>query len=197
MTASVLLGDVVDVLRSVADNTYDAVLCDPPYGLAFMGKRWDYDVPSVELWAEVLRVCKPGAPLLAAFGTRTYHRGVCRIEDAGWEIRDSIAWMYGSGFPKSLDVSKAIDAKNGDARPVVGHAKGAGSSNTESLGAFAPTYAVTSAASAASAAWSGYGTALKPAHEPYVLARKPLDGTVAQNVARWYVEIARRRLEAA
>lgn len=121
MTASVLLGDVVDVLRSVADNTYDAVLCDPPYGLAFMGKRWDYDVPSVELWAEVLRVCKPGAPLLAAFGTRTYHRGVCRIEDAGWEIRDSIAWMYGSGFPKSLDVSKAIDAKNGDARPVVGY----------------------------------------------------------------------------
>jgi DNA modification methylase len=154
------LGDVIDVLRDYNDNSFDAVLCDPPYGLAFMGRKWDYDVPSVALWAEVLRVCKPGAPLLAAFGTRTYHRGVCRIEDAGWEIRDCIAWMYGSGFPKSLDVSKAIDKAAGAEREVVGKHPNP---------------------------WSGYGTALKPAYEPFVLARKPLAGTVAENVARWGV----------
>lgn len=105
-----MLGDVVDVCRTLESNSVDAVLCDPPYGLSFMGRKWDYDVPSAELWAEVLRVCKPGAPLVAFSGTRTYHRMVVRIEDAGWEIRDCLAWMYGSGFPKSLDVAKATRA---------------------------------------------------------------------------------------
>jgi DNA modification methylase len=93
----------------------DAVVCDPPYGLSFMGKRWDYDVPSVEIWAECLRVLKPGGHLLAFAGTRTQHRMAVRIEDAGFEIRDMIAWVYGSGFPKSLDVSKALDKVNGEA----------------------------------------------------------------------------------
>lgn len=184
------LGDVVSVLRDYPDNTFDGVLCDPPYGLSFMGKRWDYDVPSSDLWAEVLRVCKPGAPLLAAFGSRTYHRGVVRIEDAGWEIRDSVVWMYGSGFPKSLDVSKAIDAKAGAERKVVGqaHRKATGRmAQGEGGYAFAEDYALTAPATPLAATWSGYGTALKPAHEPYVLARKPLDGTVAENVTRWGV----------
>ena len=103
------LGDCLEVLRTLPDASVDAVVTDPPYGLAFMGKRWDYDVPSVEIWAECLRVLKPGGHLLAFAGTRTQHRMAVRIEDAGFEIRDMIAWVYGSGFPKSLDVSKAID----------------------------------------------------------------------------------------
>jgi site-specific DNA-methyltransferase (adenine-specific) len=107
-------GDCIEVMRSMPDNSVDAVVTDPPYGLSFMGKKWDYDVPSEEVWRECLRVLKPGGHLLAFAGTRTQHRMACRIEDAGFEIRDMIAWVYGSGFPKSLDVSKAIDKSNGD-----------------------------------------------------------------------------------
>ncbi len=203
-------GDVVEVLRSYPDNTFDAVLCDPPYGLSFMGKKWDYDVPSSALWAEVLRVCKPGAPLIAFSGTRTYHRMVVAIEEAGWEIRDQLAWMYGSGFPKSLDVSKAIDAAAGAVREVVGkrEQQGNGGSprasshyldvgggktvdgcNTKFAEAYRDkgTFSVTAPATPSARQWQGYGTALKPAYEPAVLARKPLEGTVAANVAKWGV----------
>jgi hypothetical protein len=95
------LGDCLDALRQLPDASVDAVVTDPPYGLSFMGKKWDYDVPSVEVWAECLRVLKPGGHLLAFAGTRTQHRMAVRIEDAGFEIRDMIAWVYGSGFPKS------------------------------------------------------------------------------------------------
>jgi site-specific DNA-methyltransferase (adenine-specific) len=109
MTHTLHHGDCLDILRTMADASVDAIVTDPPYGLAFMGKRWDYDVPSVEVWAECLRVLKPGGHLLAFAGTRTQHRMAVRIEDAGFEIRDMIAWAYGSGFPKSMDVSKAID----------------------------------------------------------------------------------------
>lgn len=109
-----LHGDCADVMAlCLPDNSVDAIVTDPPYGLAFMGKRWDYDVPAVEVWAECLRVLKPGGHLLAFAGTRTQHRMAVRIEDAGFEIRDMIAWVYGSGFPKSLDVSKAIDKTGG------------------------------------------------------------------------------------
>ena len=101
MTAQVIHGDCMDVMREMADNSVDSIVTDPPYGLAFMGKRWDHDVPSVEVWAECLRVLKPGGHLLAFAGTRTQHRMAVRIEDAGFEIRDMIAWVYGSGFPKS------------------------------------------------------------------------------------------------
>ena len=97
-------GDCLDVLRGMADNSVDAVVTDPPYGLSFMGRKWDYDVPSVAVWSEVLRVLKPGGHLLSFGGTRTYHRLVVAIEDAGFEIRDCIAWLYGSGFPKSLNL---------------------------------------------------------------------------------------------
>ena len=192
-------GDVVEVLRGVADNTFDAVLCDPPYGLSFMGKKWDYDVPSADLWREVLRVCKPGAPLIAFSGTRTYHRTVVQIEDAGFEIRDCIAWMYGSGFPKSLNVGKAVDAAAGAERPVIGSRVLTGSaamSTAEKGGTYASNTSsagrtklvdVTGAATDLAKTWDGYGTALKPAFEPAVLARKPLEGTVAVNVAKWGV----------
>lgn len=106
-------GDCLETLRGMPDNSVDSIVTDPPYGLSFMGKRWDYDVPSVEIWAECLRVLKPGGHLLAFAGTRTQHRMAVRIEDAGFEIRDMIAWVYGSGFPKSMDVSKAIDKSVG------------------------------------------------------------------------------------
>lgn len=107
--ATLYLGDCMEILRAIPDNSVDSIVTDPPYGLSFMGKKWDYDVPSVDIWAECLRVLKPGGHLLAFAGTRTQHRMAVRIEDAGFEIRDMIAWVYGSGFPKSLDVSKAID----------------------------------------------------------------------------------------
>ena len=109
----IICGDNVETLRTLPDACVDACVTDPPYGLAFMGKRWDYDVPAVEVWQECLRVLKPGGHLLAFAGTRTQHRMAVRIEDAGFEIRDMIAWVYGSGFPKSLDVSKAIDKRGG------------------------------------------------------------------------------------
>jgi predicted RNA methylase len=110
-TTVLVQGDCLEALKAIPDNSVDSVVTDPPYGLSFMGKKWDYDVPSVEVWAECLRVLKPGGHLLAFAGTRTQHRMACRIEDAGFEIRDMIAWVYGSGFPKSLDVSKSIDKR--------------------------------------------------------------------------------------
>lgn len=186
------LGDCLEVLRAMPDCSVDAVVTDPPYGLAFMGKRWDYDVPSVEIWAECLRVLKPGGHLLAFAGTRTQHRMACRIEDAGFEIRDMIAWVYGSGFPKSLDVSKAIDKaagaeggrgpmKRGGERLMRledGKRDGEGRWGDESG---RDPYAYLPAAPEAQQ-WAGWGTALKPSLEPVTMARKPFPGTVAANV---------------
>jgi site-specific DNA-methyltransferase (adenine-specific) len=149
-----------------------------------MGKRWDYDVPSVEVWAECLRVLKPGGHLLAFAGTRTQHRMAVRIEDAGFEIRDMIAWVYGSGFPKSLDVSKAIDKMAGAEREVVGTKKHhAGNIHNARYGqATATEYIYSAPATPEAKQWQGWGTALKPALEPITVARKPLIGTVAENV---------------
>ena len=244
-------GDCLEVLRSLPDCSVDSVVTDPPYGLSFMGKRWDYDVPSVEVWAECLRVLKPGGHLLAFAGTRTQHRMAVRIEDAGFEIRDMIAWVYGSGFPKSLDVSKAIDKRGGAQvawfgawfrqwrqvngvtqkevsalfpsktgrltgcvanwelgfnmptpeqfnlirdrfdlpftsieeaeREVVGqHQTDMGGLGGERLGQKGGD--ITIAATPEAKQWQGWGTALKPALEPITVARKPLIGTVAENV---------------
>jgi site-specific DNA-methyltransferase (adenine-specific) len=164
------------------DNSVDSIVTDPPYGLSFMGKKWDYDVPSVEIWAECLRVLKPGGHLLAFAGTRTQHRMAVRIEDAGFEIRDMIAWVYGSGFPKSLDVSKAIDKAAGADREVVdtysrlGRSGGILGKETEII------KNITTPSTEAARQWQGWGTALKPALEPITVARKPLIGTVAENV---------------
>lgn len=177
-------GDCLDKLQGMAPNTVDAIVTDPPYGLSFMGKRWDYDVPSVEIWAECLRVLKPGGHLLAFAGTRTQHRMAVRIEDAGFEIRDMIAWVYGSGFPKSLDVSKAIDKAAGAEREVVGtkdvgpDMRGGNFKTSEGR----MVADITAPATEAARQWQGWGTALKPALEPITVARKPLDGTVAANV---------------
>jgi site-specific DNA-methyltransferase (adenine-specific) len=148
-----------------------------------MGKRWDYDVPSVEVWAECLRVLKPGGHLLAFAGTRTQHRMAVRIEDAGFEIRDMIAWVYGSGFPKSLDVSKAIDKAAGAEREVVGqHGAPAKSIYSQGKQELPQEVNITAPATPEAKQWEGWGTALKPALEPITVARKPLIGTVAENV---------------
>jgi DNA modification methylase len=174
-------------------DSVDSIVTDPPYELGFMGKRWDstgiaYDQ---SLWAECLRVLKPGGHLIAFGGTRTYHRMTVAIEDAGFEIRDCIQWIYGSGFPKSLDVSKAIDKQAGAEREVVGTsangiAGGTGkhAGESEKYG-FAKEYNITAPATPEAQQWHGFGTALKPANEPAVLARKPLSGTVADNVLTW------------
>lgn len=177
-------GDCLEVLKSMPDNSVDAVVTDPPYGLSFMGKKWDYDVPSVEIWAECLRVLKPGGHLLAFAGTRTQHRMAVRIEDAGFEIRDMIAWVYGSGFPKSLDVSKAIDKAAGAEREVVGPNQWAERGGLVQANTYGTPSRPDETAPATDAArqWQGYGTALKPAMEPITVARKPLEGTVAENV---------------
>jgi DNA modification methylase len=251
------------------DESVHCVVTDPPYGLSFMGKKWDYDVPSVEVWQECLRVLKPGGHLLAFAGTRTQHRMAVRIEDAGFEIRDMIAWVYGSGFPKSLDVSKAIDSQDAvqeqqtrryrftawvrstgvtskqideatqtnmgghyttaasqpaimtrehleacrhllgkipewverecdirtiesealKSREVIAQKDGTHSKDGSGLGGCAVgvsqvkvTVNITAPATEAAKQWQGWGTALKPALEPITVARKPLCGTVAENV---------------
>jgi site-specific DNA-methyltransferase (adenine-specific) len=162
-----------------------------------MGKTWDYDVPSVEIWEECLRVLKPGGHLLAFAGSRTYHRMAVRIEDAGFEIRDMISWLYGSGFPKSMDIGKQFDKRAGVEREVVGKRTDAFGDVTESetgdgrnLWGKTSTAEVdvysTEAVSDLAKEWQGYGTALKPAHEPVVMARKPLsEGTVVDNIQKW------------
>ncbi len=185
-------GDCLEIMRSMPDNSIDSIVTDPPYGLSFMGKKWDYDVPSVEIWAECLRVLKPGGHLLAFAGTRTQHRMAVRIEDAGFEIRDMIAWVYGSGFPKSLDVSKAIDKAAGAERDVIGvredFAKRMSLSKrpgTANVGGYVNPQAageITAPATDDARQWHGWGTTLKPALEPITVARKPLIGTVVANV---------------
>jgi DNA modification methylase len=194
MTCEIHQGDSLDVLRGMPDASVDAIVTDPPYGLAFMGKRWDYDVPSVELWAECLRVVKPGGHLLAFAGTRTQHRMAVRIEDGGFEIRDMLAWVYGSGFPKSLDVSRAIDKAAGAEREVVGaylHPDGKPRPNSRrSTGDVYGAHGgpletpLTAPATEAAKQWSGWHTALKPSLEPITLARAPFRGTVADNVLK-------------
>ena len=181
MNAFVLQGDCQKIMAQMPDASVDAIVTDPPYELGFMGKSWDAAgiAYSVDLWSEALRVLKPGGHLLAFGGTRTYHRMACAIEDAGFEIRDSIHWIYGSGFPKSLDVSKALDKAAGAERldREVVH----GGSNK----VFQPSSHVKNPGTPVTPEaqqWQGWGTALKPAHEPIVVARKPLVGTVAKNV---------------
>jgi len=266
MTVTIMQGDCRDVLRTLADGSIDACVTDPPYELGFMGKGWDRTgiANDVAVWRQVLRVLKPGGHLLAFGGTRTYHRMVCAVEDAGFEIRDQIGWLYGSGFPKSLDVSKAIDSRKDWAalrtlqskvraareaidisqseaarrmgliapgeslggggfmwfetgmrvptreqypalkaalqldgecdrafeaaeREVIGQhrATAAGQNMRHGIGGGddpLPPGRITMAATDAARQWQGWGTALKPAWEPIVMARKPLAGTVAANV---------------
>jgi DNA modification methylase len=198
-SGKVLVGSCLDRLRELPDESIDSIVTDPPYELGFMGKKWDSSgiAYNVALWEECLRVLKPGGHLLAFGGTRTYHRMAVAIEDAGFEIRDSIHWIYGSGFPKSLNVSKALEAqaKTGSSSPKGQRKAAMGDSYEPTPLAGTPGYGVTGNFSnkdtgsqpldittGEAKQWEGWGTALKPAHEPVVLARKPLAGTVAANV---------------
>lgn len=148
-------GDCLVVMPTLEAESVDTIITDSPYGLKFMGMPSDHEVPGTPFWLEALRVAKPGASLLAFGGTRTFHRLACAIEDAGWIIRDTIMWVYGQGFPKSHNISKAIGKKNGCRE--------------------------------ASEQWEGWGTALKPAWEPIIVAMKPNDGTFAQNAINYGV----------
>jgi site-specific DNA-methyltransferase (adenine-specific) len=200
-----LHGDCLENMKSLPDNYVDSIVTDPPYGINFMGKKWDYDIPSQEIWNECLRILKPGGYLLSFAGTRTQHRMAVRIEDAGFEIRDMIAWVYGSGFPKSLNISKAIDKQAGVEREVIGEIKTnsggmAHLSKTNAEQGFRPSVynghslddksknVIQYSLSATNEVkqWDGWGTALKPALEPITMARKPLsEKTVAANVLKY------------
>ena len=177
-----LLGDNIESLKQLEDNSIDSIVSDPPYGLSFMNKKWDYDVPSVEFWQEAFRVLKPGGHVLSFGGTRTYHRMAVNIEDAGFEIRDQIQWLYGSGFPKSHNIGKSVDKIRGNEREVVGETAprgGAIHGGGQSVG-------VPDILTKGTSEWEGWGTALKPANEPICLARKPLsEKTIVDNVLRW------------
>jgi site-specific DNA-methyltransferase (adenine-specific) len=183
-----LVGDCVEQMKTLDAESVDAIVTDPPYGLEFMGKAWDgFGTPLgfqtwSEQWArEAFRVLKPGGHLLAFGGTRMYHRLAAGIEDAGFEIRDTLMWLYGSGFPKSLDVSKAIDKAAGAEREVVGKHPTPKGKQSDGWG-HKEEASITAPSTKAAKKWQGWGTALKPAVEPIVLARKPLIGTVAENV---------------
>ena len=185
-------GDNMESLRKLPDNSIDSVVTDPPYGLSFMGKKWDYDVPSVEFWKEVYRVLKPGGHILSFGGTRTYHRMVVNLEDGGFEIRDQVMWLYGSGFPKSHNIGKAVDKIEGNEREVVGERKAEvfdnpilkkqGSMMGSPEGRIMGDIPITKGHSK----YEGWGTALKPANEPICVARKPIsEKTIAKNVIKW------------
>lgn len=193
----IIHGDCLEVMKKMPDNSVDSIVTDPPYGISFMGKKWDYDVPKVEVWDEAMRVLKPGGHILVACGTRTQHRMAVNIEDAGFEIRDMIAWVYGSGFPKSLNIGKVMDKylKTGNASW-----NGTGDSSNGALGysklqhnqGYRPAdYSnkhqnKEEITEDLAKKWEGWGTALKPAMELWTLARKPLsEKTVAENVLRW------------
>lgn len=218
---TVVHGNCLDVMRGMPDACVDSIVTDPPYGLSrepspkeleqivrawatgeevavkgrgFMGRNWDAFVPGSAIWKEALRVLKPGGHMLAFAGSRTVDLMGLAIRLAGFEIRDQLQWLYGSGMPKSLNVSKAIDAHLGAERPVVGERVLTGSaalSTAEKCGTYASgttsvgrkkVVAVTTAGSEEAQRWDGWGTGLSPSHEPIILARKPLSGTVAQNV---------------
>jgi DNA modification methylase len=177
-------------MKTMADNSVDAVVTDPPYGLSFMGKDWDHGVPGVPFWTEALRVLKPGGHLLAFGGTRTFHRLAVAIEDAGFEIRDCLSWLYGSGFPKSHNIGKAVDKIQGNEREVVGRHPYANRGTAQSKQAvnLSGSPERTQYLDKGNTEWEGWGTALKPSWEPVIMARKPLgEKTVAANVLKWGV----------
>lgn len=178
---TLMAGDCLDWLPTIETASVDAVITDPPYELGFMGKGWDATgiAFNAEVWRHCLRVLKPGAHLLAFGGSRTWHRLAVAIEDAGFELRDQIAWLYGQGFPKSVDVAKAIDKTHGIWR---GRARAVASGNGSMTGANYQRTDKGDPITPAAKRWQGWGTALKPAFEPVILARKPLQGTVAANV---------------
>lgn len=190
-TYKIYQGSMLELLEVIDPNTIDSVVTDPPYELNFMNKGWDRSGIAFqkETWDKCYQALKPGGYLLAFGGSRTFHRIAVAIEDAGFEIRDVIMWVYAQGFPKSLDVSKAIDKSMGAEREVVGKQyRSEGRSFAEGQSGFAKGEVdITVPSTDEAKQWKGWGTALKPAYEPIIVARKPLKGTVAQNVIKYGV----------
>jgi site-specific DNA-methyltransferase (adenine-specific) len=198
-------GNMLDMLDVVEENSIDSIVTDPPYELNFMNKGWDNAGISFkkETWEKCYKALKPGGHLLAFGGTRTYHRIACAIEDAGFEIRDCIMWLYGSGFPKSMNIGLSIDKKNGVESPVVGQnqdilkkqAKDLREGHrtiVDSLDSGAPERnngfkTVSADIKQAQNEWNGWGTQLKPSYEPIIIARKPVEGSITENVMKWGV----------
>ena len=180
------IGDCLDVLATLPADSIDTCITDPPYGLSFMSAAWDHGVPGVPFWQAVLRVLKPGAHLLAFGGTRTYHRQTVAIEDAGFEIRDCLQWLYGTGMPKSHNLSKAMDKVAGAEREIIGPNPNSRESDLLTIGPSSFTN-ISAPATPLARLWEGWGTGLKPAYEPVVLAMKPLDGTNVHNASKWGV----------
>jgi len=186
-------GDCLEEMAKLPENSVDTIITDPPYGLHFMGKSWDHGVPGVEFWKQALRVAKPGAMMLAFGGTRTHHRLTCAIEDAGWDIRDCIMYLYGAGMPKSLNISKQIDKHfnaerkitkiNPTSRPNSQKKGGAGFNQLKGREKRGEIY-LTEPETPEAKQWDGWGTNLKPSYETIILSMKSLDGNFAENALK-------------
>ena len=200
-TNKIIQGDCLEVMKLMESNSVDTIITDPPYGLSFMGKKWDYDVPGVEIWKEALRVLKPGGTALIFAGSRTQHRMAVNVEDAGFILKDTIMWLYGSGFPKATDISKQLD--KGVKRKVIGQKiRGSVEKAKQSGSTFAKADAnknnkdifgygiedLTEPSTTEAKLWNGWKShGLKPAYEPIIVAMKPNDGTYANNALKWGV----------
>ena len=184
--ATLFNGDNIEVIRTLPENSIDSIVTDPPYGISFMNKKWDHDVPSVEFWKEIFRVLKPGGHVLSFGGTRTYHRMVVNMEDVGFEIRDQIMWIYGSGFPKSLNIGMEVDKKLGNEREVVGISDNTRKRNNHEYNSVGNFGSKELENTKGNTPYEGWGTGLKPANEPICLARKPIEEkTITDNVLKY------------
>lgn len=188
----IICADCMVAMKDIPDNSIDSLISDVPYGLSFLGKRWDYDVPSVEVFKEMLRVAKPGATALIFAGARTQHRIATNIEDAGWILKDCIMWIFGQGFPKSTDISKQIDKMKKEERKVIGE-KIMPDMTSGNYGQSKREYQnkiiqITEPATPEAKLWNGWHShGLKPAYEPIIVAMKPNDGSYAENALKWGV----------
>jgi DNA modification methylase len=187
-------GDNTKILKQLSENIIDTVITDPPYGLRFMSKKWDYNVPTIEFWKELLRIVKPGATLLSFGGSRTQHRMTINIEDAGFVLKDTLMWLYGSGFPKTTDIAKNIDKQKGikewkETMLNPAWRKGNAKNATTSTGWAKPQRPPKPIVETPEAKlWSGYKShGLKPAYEPIIMAMKSNEGSYADNVLKWGV----------
>jgi len=187
----IMQGDCLEVMDKMPPASIDTIICDPPYGLKFMGKGWDHGVPGIPFWEAALRVAKPGAFLLAFGGTRTYHRLACAIEDAGWKLRDCMMWIFGSGFSKGHNISKAIDKAAGAEREKIKADANKASAYFKNFGNTRPwmndpEHKIDSDIPVTEQAklWDGWNVSLKPAYEPIIIAMKELDGTFAKNALK-------------
>ncbi len=190
MNVTLFNADCLEAMKQIPDKSIDTIITDPPYGLKFMGKKWDYDVPSIDIWKECLRVLKPGGTLLCFAGSRTQHRMACNIEDSGFILKDCIMWLYGSGFPKATDISKQLD--KGHKREIIGkkqHKTGSARYNKYRHGKYEYDYesddTITAPSTDQAILWNGWKShGLKPAYEPILVAMKSNDGTYAENALK-------------